>query len=236
MNPIQKKAITVIRTQKPASYIPKDFKPFSAENFVTDKSAYLYAKGQRAVLEAMQNMIETAKIDLHLMSGERILSKVKLYQKSTAQKVTAYLTEFKNKDTISLLIRNENGDEVLGSARLIKKNASSVYKTGQTSGEIEVERIDTVNKGKGLSDFKGIGTILMRAAKKISEREGFDGRLVLRACNEVSPTLFYYKLGLRFTSEEKNRLMEQFLKKTNAKKVPDKISCGIMYQPVVITN
>ena len=78
----------------------------------------------------------------------------------------------------------------------------------------------------------GLGT---EAIKNLAEKAMFDtraqGRIVTYSVpiiKEMSPALFFYKLGFRFTSPEANQYMEECL----AKKMPDiPAQTGMMFLP-----
>ena len=78
----------------------------------------------------------------------------------------------------------------------------------------------------------GLGT---EAIKALAEKAMFDpkaeGRIVtysIPIIKEMSPSLFFYKLGFRFTTPEANNYMEECL----AQKVPDiPAQTGMMYLP-----
>ena len=78
----------------------------------------------------------------------------------------------------------------------------------------------------------GLGT---EAIKNLAEKAMFDnraqGRIVTFSApmvKEMSPALFFYKLGFRFTSEEANQRMEECL----AQNMPDlPAQTGMMYLP-----
>ena len=78
----------------------------------------------------------------------------------------------------------------------------------------------------------GLGT---EAIKALAEKAMFDpkaeGRIVtysIPVLKEVSPALFFYKLGFRFTSPQANEYMEECI----AKKIPDiPAQTGMMYLP-----
>lgn len=95
---------------------------------------------------------------------------------------------------------------------------------------MELTTLETINKGNGLSPYKGIGTELIKSAIKESKKRGFNGRIHLMAYDAKPPTPFYYKCGLRFVDENKNKLMENFLK-TKGAQLDEKIQQGLMYLP-----
>ena len=78
----------------------------------------------------------------------------------------------------------------------------------------------------------GLGT---EAIKNLAEKAMFDpkaqGRIVtysIPMIKEMSPALFFYKLGFRFTSPEANKYMEECL----VKNIPDiPAQTGMMYLP-----
>ncbi len=78
----------------------------------------------------------------------------------------------------------------------------------------------------------GLGT---EAIKNLAEKAMFDskaqGRIVTFSApmlKEMSPAMFFYKLGFRFTSEDANKYMEECL----AKNMPDiPAQTGMMYLP-----
>lgn len=92
-----------------------------------------------------------------------------------------------------------------------------------------IDFLQTANVGRGKSPYKGLGTEMLKSAVEYSKEKGHDGRIGLLALNQtgVSPTPFYFKNGLRFSGEDMNKLMQDYLAgKTDV--FPDS---GFMYLP-----
>ena len=71
------------------------------------------------------------------------------------------------------------------------------------------------------------------AAVKESIANGYGGRIHLMAYNSKPPTIFYYKSGLKFLNNEKDKLMQKYLSTPAAQRgeLPKNLQSGLMYLP-----
>lgn len=81
--------------------------------------------------------------------------------------------------------------------------------------------------------YKNIGTELIKAAVRESQRLGFEGRVCLNASTinpEIgSPVPFYYKMGFKSVSKQKQAIIEDCMK--NKKPLPPNCESTTMYLP-----
>ena len=118
-------------------------------------------------------------------------------------------------------------------------NQENNFFTSHFNNPVKIKRKIKYLKNCYLIDFIqspkprcGLGT---EAIKALAEKAMFDpkaeGRIVtysIPVLKEVSPALFFYKLGFRFTSPQANEYMEECI----AKKIPDiPAQTGMMYLP-----
>ena len=174
----------------------------------------------------------SAKILKSLMHSETIFAKTFITERSAGKKVPVYITKFERSDKKYLYLKDEN-TEKLGSIVLEFPQQNSFKAPKSDTYSLEVTSLESVNKGNSMSPFRGIGTELLKAAVKESKRCGYDGRIHLMAYDSHPPTPFYYKCGLRFLDDNKNKLMEQFLASSKIENVvlDDTIKKGYMYLP-----
>lgn len=81
--------------------------------------------------------------------------------------------------------------------------------------------------------YKGIGSELIKAAVRESQRQGLDGRICLTASTinpELgSPVPFYYKMGFKSVNREIQEIIEDCMR--NNKPLPEKCLSTTMYLP-----
>lgn len=170
-----------------------------------------------------------------LFPAEKILLKSRISVRETGEKIPAYITKFERQENKYLYLKNANADK-LGSATIAPYQGGfcrSIVGGDYIYNSLELVSLESANKGNKASPFRGIGTELLKAAVKESKTSGFNGRLHLMAQDAHPPTPFYYKCGLRFVDEKKNKLMEEFLNalKSENKALDDSIKKGLMYLP-----
>lgn len=167
--------------------------------------------------------------------GKDIYETSELSLKKTDKKVPAYITRDEYDDLISLgLYVEKNG--CLGKIILQRPEQaenvccdSSDFFRDLSKKAMYIYYLYSENDGYGLSQYRGIGTELIKSAIKESSRNGYNGRLVVSAANgNVSPVPFYYKCGFRFEDSKLNKSMDVFFH-SKSNKLPPDLFAGIMY-------
>lgn len=178
---------------------------------------------------------EAAKILKSLMHSETISGKTFLIERDTGKKIPIFVTKFERGDKKYLYLKDENCQK-LGHLAL-EKPQRGYFQTAVGDDYIynsmEMTELESINKGHKLSKYRGIGIELFKFAVLESKKSGFNGRLHLMAYNSVPPTPFYYKIGLRFIDDNKNKMMEDFIKMSANSQIelPEKIRQGLIYLP-----
>lgn len=74
---------------------------------------------------------------------------------------------------------------------------------------------------------------MLKAAVLESKNSGYVGRIFLRAYDVKPPTPFYYKCGLRFFEDDKNKAMASYLANnaSSGLQLEESIKRGLMYLP-----
>lgn len=124
-------------------------------------------------------------------------------------------------------------EKILGSAIITHYDVPSFRNAkikDYLENSIELVDISSISNGMTSTRYKRIGTELIKQCVKESIQKGFKGRIHLSAINRKPPTPFYFKCGFRFPEENKNKLMEEYLKSNN-KPIPEEIQSGLMYLP-----
>ena len=170
-----------------------------------------------------------------LFSDEKIAAKTFLTFRENGKKVPAYITKFEKTDKIHLFIKNEQADK-LGYASIgFPQNGAFKKPIGRDYiyNSMELLSLESKNNANRESPYRGIGTELLKAAVKESKAKGFGGRLHLMAYDAKPPTIFYYKNGFKFTSKEKDILMQKYLSTPSEQRgnLPEDLQCGLMYLP-----
>ncbi len=177
----------------------------------------------------------SAKFLKTLFPNEKIALKSFVTCRENGKNIPVYITKFEKQDKIYFYLKDEQADK-LGYATL-SYPSGGVFKVPMGKDYIynsmELVALESKNQARKFSPYRGIGTELLKAAVKESKAKGFGGRIHLMAYDKNSPVLFYYKNGLRFTSSEKDVLMQKFLSTPAAQRgeLPPDLQSGLMYLP-----
>lgn len=179
--------------------------------------------------------VVSAKFLKSLMNCEHIAGKSFLLDRITKKKVPVYVTKFEHQNKKYLYLKDENTSK-LGHL-VLEHPQRGCFKApvgdDYIYNSMEMTELESINKGHKLSSYRGIGLELFKFAVKESKKSGYNGRIHLMAYNSVPPTPFYYKIGLRFVDDSKNKLMDDFIKlsKSSQADLPESIRQGLMYLP-----
>ena len=202
------------------------------KNVVTIPTHYTLNKKPQAGVPSASISAQFAKL---LRPSEKIAAKTFLTNRQTGQKIPVYVTKFERDDKIHLYIKNEQADK-LGYAAMVfpyggvfKKPIGNDY----IYNSVELVSLESKNQARKSSPFRGIGTELLKAAVKESIANGYGGRIHLMAYNSKPPTIFYYKSGLKFLNNEKDKLMQKYLSTPAAQRgeLQQNLQSGLMYLP-----
>ena len=177
----------------------------------------------------------SAQVLNSLFTSEKIAAKTSLTLRETKQQVPAYITKFEKENTIHLYIKNEQADK-LGYASLAYP-AGGFCKTpigeDYIYNSMSLIALESKNNACKASPYRGIGSELLKAAVRESQKLGFGGRIHLMAYDAKPPIVFYYKNGLRFLNNEKDVLMQKYLNtpKEIRGEIPQELQSGMMYLP-----
>ena len=176
-----------------------------------------------------------ANILKSLMHSETVLSRTALKDRTTGKTIPAYITKFEREGNKYLYLKDENANKLGYAVAELPQRGYFKAPIGDDYiyNSMELTALESVNKGNKQSPYRGIGTELLKAAVRESKKSGFNGRIHLMAYDSHPPTPFYFKCGLRFVQEDKNKLMEEYLKnsKTQNIKLPENLESGLMYLP-----
>lgn len=138
-------------------------------------------------------------------------------------------------------------------ARVVKDTSSTWHMdcNGSCVGDIWVSKTSATISGDAVTDFyknntslfvnhlnsrktyKGVGTELLKAAVKESDRLGYKGRVYLNASTTNpqigSPVPFYYKFGFRSSKKCYNEMIADSIE--NCKKLPKECEATTMFLP-----
>lgn len=185
---------------------------------------------ERPVSEVCANVLKS------LMQSEMFIAKTYVTDRNSKKKVRAYITRFERQGKKFLYIKDDETKKL--GYMVLEKPQRGMFSFSMGDDYIynsmEATVLETINKGCGASVYRGIGTELLKAAVNESKKSGFGGRIHLMAYDSHPPTPFYYKCGLRFVDEEKNKLMQEYIE-SNAQGVQteliESIKQGLMYLP-----
>ncbi|MDD3420265.1 MAG: hypothetical protein PHE78_06660 [Candidatus Gastranaerophilales bacterium] len=151
----------------------------------------------------------------------------------------------------NVLLKDFSGKNI--PARVVKDTSSSWHMdcNGSCVGDIWVSRTSAPISGDAVTDsyknntslfvnhlsshriYKGVGTELLKAAVKESDRLGYKGRDYLNASTTNpqagSPVPFYYKFGFRSAKKCYNEMIADSIK--NCKKIPEECEATTMFLP-----
>ena len=146
----------------------------------------------RKIQETMPEIFEK------LLFGGSVVRKTKLYDRYLEKYVDAYIIKDKIGEISIHTPFEQLGKMTLCPAKeayTVKSklsNASSAYKKGDF---LEIHSLETQNKSKELSRYKGIGTELVKQAVIESYKKGHSGRI---SCTSIwSSGGFYEKIGMQ---------------------------------------
>ncbi len=151
----------------------------------------------------IKSVIETLQQDKDFSNysgSNEVLRKTRLANRATGQYEDFYITRSKK----GVAIENSQGKN-FGSVQLINGKDSNLQFYGYQSSSyhdrrfIELDYLTTNNKGAAASQYKGLGTELVKQAIIESYKQGNDGRIALNAAELMghgSPRGFYDKVGL----------------------------------------
>lgn len=196
------------------------------------KQSFLEVKKNPSIKNIQDLKLQTITNDVVQLSNTPTKISPKIINRVSGKIIPTEISKIKKDNKIYFNLRTKDG-KTLGYSTL-EYPQKGYFKTSMGDDYIynsmELTTLETINKGNSLSPYKGIGTELIKAAVKESKRLGYNGRIHLMAYDAKPPTPFYYKCGLRFVDEDKNKLMETFIKTTGSRLDP-KIQYGLMYLP-----